>query len=80
MLTKSLAKAWAPQITVNSVAPGVIAFGEENDPANVSLIRATPAKRHGTGAELADAVIYLLECPDFITGQILAVDGGLTLR
>ncbi len=80
MLTKSLSKAWAPQITVNSVAPGVISFGEEREPAVAALIRATPAKRHGTGPEIADAVLYFLECPDFITGQVLAVDGGLTLR
>ena len=80
MLTKSLAKAWAPQITVNSVAPGVISFGEENEPTVAPMIRATPAQRFGTGAELADAVLYFLECPDFITGQVLAVDGGLTLR
>ena len=80
MLTKSLAKAWAPQITVNSVAPGVIPFGEELAPEVASMIRATPAGRPGTGAELADAVIYFLESPSFITGQILAVDGGLSLR
>ena len=80
MLTKSLAKAWAPQITVNSVAPGVIPFGEESAPEVASMIRATPAGRPGTGAELADAVVYFLESPSFITGQVLAVDGGLSLR
>lgn len=80
MLTKSLAKAWAPEITVNSVAPGVIPFGEQNEPEVSQMIHATPAGRPGSGAELADAVVYFLESPTFITGQVLAVDGGLSLR
>jgi 3-oxoacyl-[acyl-carrier protein] reductase/pteridine reductase len=79
MLTKALAKAWAPKITVNSVAPGVILFGEP-DPRQVPMIAATPVPRAGTGEEIADAVSYFLGAPGFITGQILAVDGGLSLR
>jgi 3-oxoacyl-[acyl-carrier protein] reductase/pteridine reductase len=79
MLTKALAKALAPEITVNSVAPGVIPF-EEKDPRIQSMIDATPARRAGTGDEIADAVLYFLKAPNFITGQILAVDGGLSLR
>jgi NAD(P)-dependent dehydrogenase (short-subunit alcohol dehydrogenase family) len=79
MLTKALAKAWAPQITVNSVAPGVILFGEP-EPLQRPLISATPAARAGTGEEIADAVHYFLNAPSFITGQIMAVDGGLSLR
>src|SRR4029453_5402909 len=59
MLTQALAKAFAPDITVNSVAPGVIRFGEIEERAQV-LIRATPAQRHGTGEEVADAVSYFL--------------------
>lgn len=80
MLTKALAKAFAPQISVNSVAPGVIPFGEQDAPEVAAMIRATPAGRPGSGAELADAVVYFLESPSFITGQVLAVDGGLSLR
>ena len=79
MLTKALAKAWAPGITVNSVAPGVIQFGKE-DERQGTLIAATPAKRSGTGEDIADAVSYFLSAPTFITGQIMAVDGGLSLR
>lgn len=79
MLTKALAKALAPVITVNSVAPGVIPFGED-DPRIESMIRATPARRAGTGDEIADGVLYFLKASNFITGQILAVDGGLSLR
>jgi 3-oxoacyl-[acyl-carrier protein] reductase/pteridine reductase len=78
MLTRALAKAFAPEITVNSVAPGVIPFGE-TDPRIDSMIRDTPAKRAGTADEIADAVIYFLTASNFITGQLLAVDGGLGL-
>ncbi len=79
MLTRALAKAWAPEITVNSVAPGVIPFGDLDDRAQ-AMVRATPAKRAGTAREVADAVLYFLNATNFITGQILAVDGGLSQR
>jgi NAD(P)-dependent dehydrogenase (short-subunit alcohol dehydrogenase family) len=79
MLTRVLAKALAPGITVNSVAPGVIlSSGEE--PRIEDMIAATPAKRNGTVEEVADAVLYFLNATNFITGQVLAVDGGLSQR
>jgi len=79
MLTKALAKSFAPEITVNSVAPGVIPFGEWNDEM-AGMVRATPAARVGTGDEIADAVVYFLSASNYVTGQIMAVDGGLSLR
>lgn len=79
MLTRALAKAWAPEITVNSVAPGVIPFGDLDERAK-AMVRATPAKRAGTPQEIANAVLYFLNATNFITGQILAVDGGLSQR
>lgn len=79
MLTKALAKAFAPGITVNSVAPGVILSSSE-EPRTQDMIAATPAGRRGTVEEVADAVLYFLNASDFITGQVLAVDGGLSLR
>ncbi|MBV9507312.1 MAG: SDR family oxidoreductase [Acidobacteriia bacterium] len=79
MLTRALSKALAPAITVNSVAPGVIPF-EDIDSAGKRLIEVTPAKRGGTPAEVADAVVYFLNASEFITGQVLAVDGGLSQR
>ena len=79
MLTKALSKAFAPEITVNSVAPGVIPFGEWND-AMTAMLQATPAGRVGTGDEIADAVVYFLRASNFVTGQIMAVDGGLSQR
>ncbi|MGA7236966.1 MAG: SDR family oxidoreductase [Bryobacteraceae bacterium] len=79
MLTRALAKAWAPEITVNSVAPGVIPF-EDIDERGERLIQLTPAQRGGTPDEIADAVLYFLRASNFVTGQILAVDGGLSQR
>jgi len=79
MLTRSLAKAFAPIITVNSVAPGVIPF-DTIDERGKRLIDVTPAGRGGTPEEIAGAVLYFLKASEFITGQILAVDGGLSQR
>jgi NAD(P)-dependent dehydrogenase (short-subunit alcohol dehydrogenase family) len=79
MLTKSLAKAWSPNISVNTVAPGVIPFGKK-DARIENLIRETPAQRAGTGDEIAEAVLFFLKTTQFITGQMIAVDGGLSLR
>jgi 3-oxoacyl-[acyl-carrier protein] reductase/pteridine reductase len=79
MLTRALAKAWAPKISVNSVAPGVIPFGEPDERVK-KLIAATPACRAGTPEEIADAVMYFLTATNFVTGQLIAVDGGLSQR
>ena len=79
MLTRALAKAWAPHITVNSVAPGVIPF-EDIDARGLEMIKNTPAQRGGTPDEIADAVVFFLTASNFITGQRLAVDGGLSQR
>jgi NAD(P)-dependent dehydrogenase (short-subunit alcohol dehydrogenase family) len=79
MLTRALAKAFAPKVTVNSVAPGVIPFGEPDDRVK-RLISKTPAQRPGTADEIADAVVFFLTTSNFITGQVLAVDGGLSQK
>jgi NAD(P)-dependent dehydrogenase (short-subunit alcohol dehydrogenase family) len=79
MLTRALAKAWAPKISVNTVAPGVIPFDKFDERID-RLIAATPARRAGTGEEVAEAVVYFLKSTRFITGQLIAVDGGLSQR
>jgi 3-oxoacyl-[acyl-carrier protein] reductase/pteridine reductase len=79
MLTKALSKAFAPEISVNSVAPGVISFNDV-DARVQKMIDATPMRRAGKPEEIAEAVHFFLTAPDFITGQILAVDGGLADR
>ncbi len=79
MLTRALSKAWAPKIAVNSVAPGVIPFGQTDERIE-QFIAATPAGRAGTGDEVAEAVLFFLQSTRFITGQVVAVDGGLSQR
>ena len=79
MMTRALAKAWAPKISVNTVAPGVIPFGEQDERVK-KLISQTPACRAGTPEEIADAVVYFLTATKFVTGQLIAVDGGLSQR
>jgi NAD(P)-dependent dehydrogenase (short-subunit alcohol dehydrogenase family) len=81
MLTKALAKALAPSITVNSVAPGLIPLDDrDHTQTNEGLISATPAARHGSPADITSAVLFFLKASNYTTGQILAVDGGLSLR
>jgi NAD(P)-dependent dehydrogenase (short-subunit alcohol dehydrogenase family) len=76
MLTRCLARALAPEILVNSIAPGTIQFPGE--PPDEEYIRRVPLHRTGTGDDIAGAVAYLA-IADFVTGQVLAVDGGRLL-
>jgi NAD(P)-dependent dehydrogenase (short-subunit alcohol dehydrogenase family) len=76
MLTRCLARALGPEILVNSIAPGTIQFPGE--PPDEDYIRRVPLHRIGTGEDIAEAVAYLTKA-DFVTGQILVVDGGRSL-
>ncbi len=78
MLSHTMAKAWAPEISVNCVAPGMIVMGEVN-PAYEQFALNTPMKRNGQAEDVAAAVLFFATGPHFITGQLLAVDGGLGL-
>jgi len=80
MLTRVMAKALAPEIAVNCVAPGMIDLKEKSAAAFFRrAAKQTPMGRNGTGEEIAAAVLFFATAPHFITGQILAVDGGLGL-
>ena len=80
MLTKVMAKALAPEIAVNAIAPGMIDLGEKSAAVFMrSMAKQTPMGRNGRGEEIAAAVLFFATAPQFITGQILAVDGGLDL-
>jgi NAD(P)-dependent dehydrogenase (short-subunit alcohol dehydrogenase family) len=80
MLTKVMAKALAPEIAVNAVAPGMIDLGEKSAAAFMKhMAKQTPMRRNGRDDEIAAAVLFFATAPQFITGQILAVDGGLGL-
>jgi len=78
MLSQTMAKAWAPEISVNCVAPGMIVMGEVN-PAYEEFARKTPMQRNGRAEDVAAAVLFFATGPHFITGQLMAVDGGLGL-
>jgi 3-oxoacyl-[acyl-carrier protein] reductase/pteridine reductase len=80
MQTQLLAKAYAREIAVNCVAPGMIDLQEK--PASEVLrkiAKKTPMQRNGTSADVAAAVMFFAATPHFITGQILLVEGGLNL-
>ena len=78
MLSQTMAKAWAPEISVNCVAPGMIVQGEV-DAMYERFAEKTPMRRNGRAEDVAAAVRFFATGPHFITGQLLAVDGGLGL-
>jgi pteridine reductase len=82
MLTQAMAKALAPEIAVNCVAPGMIdtESGERDSEFLQRLAAHTPMKKNGSPQDVVSAVMYFATAPHFITGQILTVDGGLGLR
>jgi NAD(P)-dependent dehydrogenase (short-subunit alcohol dehydrogenase family) len=79
MLTQGMAKALAPEIAVNAVAPGVIELGGESVGFMRKMGKQTPMLRNGSAADITAAVMFFATAPQFITGQVLAVDGGLGL-
>jgi 3-oxoacyl-[acyl-carrier protein] reductase/pteridine reductase len=78
MLSQTMAKAWAPEISVNCVAPGMIVQGEVGE-AYAEFAERTPMRRNGTAEDVAAAVLFFATAPHFITGQLMMVDGGLGL-
>lgn len=78
MMTKSLARELGPKVRVNAIAPGVILWPEKqlDDMAKHRIISSTPLKRSGNPDDIARTVLFLIRDAEFITGQILAVDGG----
>lgn len=81
MLTKSLARELAPDVRVNGVSPGAIMWPEVKDyePMHQDIIERTALKREGDPTDIADTVWFLINSANYITGQIIAVDGGRTL-
>jgi len=78
MLTRCMARALAPEITVNAIAPGTISFSGDAPEIAEDFIRRAPLHRTGSPEDIDDAVIFLARSP-FITGQVIVVDGGRTL-
>jgi pteridine reductase len=78
MLTRILAKELGPAVRVNAIAPGTITMPGDPPEWQADFIRRAPMKRTGRPEEIADAVMYLITA-EFVTGQVLVVDGGRTL-
>jgi pteridine reductase len=82
MLTQSLARELGPDIRVNGVAPGAILWPEQdaNQSNQQALLDKTVLKRAGTPEDIAKAVLFLVRDADYITGQVIPVDGGRMLN
>jgi 3-oxoacyl-[acyl-carrier protein] reductase/pteridine reductase len=78
MLTRCLARALAPEITVNAIAPGTISFPGDVPELAEDFIQRAPLKRTGTPKDIEDTVVYLAQS-GFVTGQVMVVDGGRSL-
>jgi NAD(P)-dependent dehydrogenase (short-subunit alcohol dehydrogenase family) len=78
MLTKVLAKALAPEIRVNAIAPGTITMPGDPPEWEADFVKLAPLQRTGTPSDIADAVLFLLGAK-FMTGQVMIMDGGRTL-
>jgi pteridine reductase len=83
-LTKALAQELAPQVRVNAVAPGVIIWPEqgnwENEERRRQIVEHTLLKREGEPDDIAKTVQFLLGSAPYITGQVIAVDGGRSIN
>jgi 3-oxoacyl-[acyl-carrier protein] reductase/pteridine reductase len=79
MLSEVMAKSFAPEVVVNCVAPGWIDQNDKGEEAAAQYAAKTPMRRNGTAADIAEAVLFFAANSSFVTGQILAVDGGLAL-
>lgn len=80
-MTQGLAKALAPEVQVNAVVPGTVLPAEDySEKERESIVKGTPLKRIGDPADIANTVLFLVEGSDFITGQVVVVDGGRSIR
>jgi pteridine reductase len=84
MMTKALAKELGPDIRVNAISPGPTIWPEKEntltDEEKKKIIKNIPLRRIGNPQEIAKAVLYLSRYAEYVTGQVLAVDGGRSLR
>jgi pteridine reductase len=81
MLTKVLALSLAPEVTVNAIAPGAVLVPEDySTEERERLARDTPLRRLGSPSDVISALLYLLEGGDFVTGEVLTVDGGRLIK
>jgi len=76
-LTRGLARTLAPKIAVNAIAPGPVLLPEDfDDEEKETILRRTPLARIGTPDDIVNAVLFLIEGTDFMTGTTIIIDGG----
>jgi pteridine reductase len=82
MMVKALARELGPEVRVNGIAPGAILWPEQGlaDTAKEEILGRTALQRAGTPEDIARTLLFLVRDADYITGQIIAVDGGRTLQ
>jgi len=80
-LTKSLARAFAPEVRVNAVAPGPVQtrWLADHQDMVADAMKATPLKRPATADDVADVVVFLSDVTSLMTGQVVVIDGGRTI-
>ena len=78
MLTHCLARALAPGVTVNAIAPGTISFPDDAPDIAERAVRSAPLRRTGSAEDITNAVVYLVGAA-FVTGQVIVVDGGQSI-
>jgi len=78
MLTRALARELAPEVRVNAIAPGAVLWPESgmDEQRQQRILRHTPLRRSGSAQDIARTVLFFAADAPFVTGQILAVDGG----
>ena len=81
MLTRTLARDLAPDVRVNGVSPGAILWPDDgmSDRIKDSVLKQIPMKRAGEPRDIADCILYLVRDASYVTGQIIAVDGGRSI-
>ena len=81
MLTRSLASDLAPDVRVNGISPGLILWPENNpsEKAKNNILQQIPLKKIGASEDIANCVMFLIEDAPYITGEIIAVDGGRSM-
>ncbi len=80
MLTRIMARSLAPYILVNAIAPGTISFrGEEDNSVRHTSKKNIPLKKYGTSSDMTDMVVFLATKADYITGQVISIDGGRSI-
>ena len=81
MLTRSLASDLAPDVRVNGISPGLILWPDKNpsEQAKNNILQQIPLKKIGTSEDIANAVAFLIEDAPYITGEIIAIDGGRSI-